>query len=789
MAGLHVVGGPDELSGDWGGLVVFFGGTAWDGNRFPDQHIAERLTRWAPVLYVDPPLSALRAGGLRALRPRLERLDDRLLRLTPLAPPAPLRRGVRALTHAVVRGTVRRVLAVLGARADIVVVASLSPLLHTVQARSTVLYGTDDFAAGAELMGADARFLRARERAQLREADVVLAVSDELAARWRSMGARVSVVENGVDLTLFDDVDGAPVAEDVALPPPVAGFVGHLSDRIDLSLLEAVAERGHSLLLVGPRQATFAQERIAGLLARPNVQWTGGRPFTSLPGYLRAMDVGLVPYADSAFNRASFPLKTLEYLAAAAGRRRRPAGHAPPAARRHRGGQHADGVRRRGGARARPSAGPERRGPAPGSGGRARLGRARRRHGRVAGPHRGSRTRWRVSRFRPAPDRSAAHRLIGRCPRVAPDTLLLSYATLLLLIPAQLTFGPLGSVGTPAGLVGLVALATWAAARALHVRQTTPSPYQPVRWTVGFFYMSVLASYVVAHRRLLSRDEGGGADRMLVILLAYVGVALVAADDLDRRRLERLVSGLVLLGAIVAVVGILQFATGVNIIRYYSVVPLLSENTEFSAVAQRSVFRRVNGTTSHPIEFSITLCMLLPLAVHRAFSPGVRHRLRQWVPPVLIATAIPMTLSRSGTLAVGVVGLILAAGWGRQQRARALVLAPVFVIALQLLIPGLLGTIRSLFSNIGNDPNIQGRTEDYAVARGYVSSAPWLGRGFGTFVPSQYQLLDNQYLGMLIKAGAVGLGACSCCSWSASGSPGVPACAQSTSAPVTWPRP
>ena len=28
------------------------------------------------------------------------------------------------------------------------------------------------------------------------------------------------------------------------------------------------------------------------------------------------IDVGLTPYADTAFNRASFPLKTLEYLAA-----------------------------------------------------------------------------------------------------------------------------------------------------------------------------------------------------------------------------------------------------------------------------------------------------------------------------------------------------------------------------------------------------------------------------------------------------------------------------------------
>ena len=27
--------------------------------------------------------------------------------------------------------------------------------------------------------------------------------------------------------------------------------------------------------------------------------------------------------------------------------------------------------------------------------------------------------------------------------------------------------------------------------------------------------------------------------------------------------------------------------------------------------------------------------------------------------------------------------------------------------------PGLLGTLRSLFTNLGNDPSIEGRTEDY----------------------------------------------------------------------------
>ena len=36
----------------------------------------------------------------------------------------------------------------------------------------------------------------------------------------------------------------------------------------------------------------------------------------ALPSYLAHAQVGLVPYTNSEFNRASFPLKTLEYLAA-----------------------------------------------------------------------------------------------------------------------------------------------------------------------------------------------------------------------------------------------------------------------------------------------------------------------------------------------------------------------------------------------------------------------------------------------------------------------------------------
>ena len=161
--------------------------------------------------------------------------------------------------------------------------------------------------------------LRRQEARNLQRADVVVAVSETLAAKWRGLGAEVDLIPNGVDDELFAGVDRLPVPDDVTLPGPVAGFVGHLSNRIDLALLEAVSARGVSILLVGPRQASFEMDRIERLLAQPNVQWVGPKPFTSLPSYLRAIDVGLTPYTDTAFNRGSFPLKTLEYLAAGRG--------------------------------------------------------------------------------------------------------------------------------------------------------------------------------------------------------------------------------------------------------------------------------------------------------------------------------------------------------------------------------------------------------------------------------------------------------------------------------------
>jgi teichuronic acid biosynthesis glycosyltransferase TuaH len=143
-----------------------------------------------------------------------------------------------------------------------------------------------------------------------------VAVSPTLEQRWRAMGATVLMVPNGVQVDAYDHLATVTPAPDVALPGPVAVVMGYLSPRIDINLLEAVVDQGCSLLLIGPYDGTWEPARFAALCRRERVAWVGQKRYEELPAYLRHVDVGLTPYQPDAFNRAAFPLKTLEYLSA-----------------------------------------------------------------------------------------------------------------------------------------------------------------------------------------------------------------------------------------------------------------------------------------------------------------------------------------------------------------------------------------------------------------------------------------------------------------------------------------
>ena len=318
-------------------MLVWRAAVAWDSVEGTDRRMVDALAPHHRVLWVDPPLSvahAIRTGGARAAVSRggLDEVADGVHRLTAVVPPFGSRRGVEQATALLMRRAVRGAVRSLGARVRAHVVTSPNPRFDAIPDGLRVYFATDDMVAGAELMHTRAEQVRRKEDDLVASGDLLLAVSPEIIERWGATGLRAHVLPNGCDPAHYAGVDTLARPDDIHLTGPVAGVVGQLSARLDLDLLEAVVDGGTSLLLVGPLDPSFEPARVARLLDHPGVQWVGRKSFEELPGYLAAIDVGLTPYADTAFNRGSFPLKTLEYLSAG-----RPAVSTPLPAVRHLG--------------------------------------------------------------------------------------------------------------------------------------------------------------------------------------------------------------------------------------------------------------------------------------------------------------------------------------------------------------------------------------------------------------------------------------------------------------------
>lgn len=336
-------------------------------------------------------------------------------------------------------------------------------------------------------------------------------------------------------------------------------------------------------------------------------------------------------------------------------------------------------------------------------------------------------------------------------------SLLTIYLVFLLMIPAQWIVGPIGAAGTPAALVGLFGAWWWVAGRLNPAWGLDLGP-QPARVAILAYGWFMLLTYGLMWLRPLTGLEVNGANRALIGLAATAGVALLAADGItSRERLDTLLRRLVVLGAVVAAIAVVQFFTAFDPVRLIQ-IPGLRLNHQIVGISGRSIFNRPYSTTLHPIELSVVLAILLPLALHFAFVARTRaDRLRWWPCVGLIAIGIPMSVSRSGIVGVVLGMSVLMLAWSWRRRLNVAAGAIAFTAFTWATIPGLVGTLRGLFTGLEDDPSIQARTERVPRMLELLIQRPWFGRGIGTYSVDDYFLLDNQYYVSAIEVGVVGV--------------------------------
>jgi UDP-galactopyranose mutase len=158
--------------------------------------------------------------------------------------------------------------------------------------------------------------MRAFEAALLLRADVVFTGGRSLYEAKRAYHGNVHAMPSSVDVPHFAQARDAAVdpGDQQSIGRPRLGYAGVIDERMDLPLLEAVADARPEwqFIMLGP----VVKIDPATLPRRPNIHYLGPKRYEELPQYIAFWNVALMPFARNESTRFISPTKTPEYLAA-----------------------------------------------------------------------------------------------------------------------------------------------------------------------------------------------------------------------------------------------------------------------------------------------------------------------------------------------------------------------------------------------------------------------------------------------------------------------------------------
>ena len=284
--------------------IVYFGNGWHSENRTSSHHIATRLARRAPLLYVDSPGMRAPSASGRDFRRSFAKLFAALRKPREVqpglwhctVPQLPWRRlpFVDSLNRRFGAWAVRRAMRAVGfaRRISWFVVPHPGFLARRLGESLCVYYCIDDYAAHP---GVDSALIEQRDRELSATADLLFVAPPALLERKRTMNAATTYAPHGVDVELFarafDPATELPAGAR-GLARPVIGYFGSLHEWIDLDLIEwlARARPQWTFLLIG-----YAAVDVSALAALPNVRLVGAQPYETLPAWAKAFDVALIP--------------------------------------------------------------------------------------------------------------------------------------------------------------------------------------------------------------------------------------------------------------------------------------------------------------------------------------------------------------------------------------------------------------------------------------------------------------------------------------------------------------
>jgi UDP-galactopyranose mutase len=288
--------------------LVVFSHLRWDFVYQRPQHVLSRMAARRRVIVIEEPVHDPSAAARVEIEHPVANLS--VVRThTPVTEP-----GFCDAQQPVMERMVRDVMIDEGIRHPVawLYTPMALPLARKLEPIASVYDCMDEL---SEFLGAPPGLLE-RETELLRWVDLVFTGGPSLYHAKRQRHPNVHLFTSSVDRDHFaKGRRGNPEASDQAvIGTPRLGFFGVIDERIDLVLLDRLAQArpDWQIVMVGP----VVKIDPATLPRHPNLHYLGMRSYDALPGYLAGWDVCLLPFAINRATRFISPTKTLEYMAA-----------------------------------------------------------------------------------------------------------------------------------------------------------------------------------------------------------------------------------------------------------------------------------------------------------------------------------------------------------------------------------------------------------------------------------------------------------------------------------------
>jgi O-antigen ligase/polysaccharide polymerase Wzy-like membrane protein len=246
------------------------------------------------------------------------------------------------------------------------------------------------------------------------------------------------------------------------------------------------------------------------------------------------------------------------------------------------------------------------------------------------------------------------------------------------------------------------------------------------------------------------------------VLVLYVVVSVARSFE----ALDFLIRVLTAGGAIVGATTIWESRTGYNVYNHLSAVIPVLHLVDIPTIGQDGRGDRAYASAQHAIPLGAALVLLIPLAIYLAQRSG--HRRWSLCGGLLVIGSLA-TYSRTSVLMLVSMALVYAKLRPQSLRRFWPALVPA-LLAIHLLVPGTLGTLKNSFfpaggliaqQQAGAGTAGSGRLADLGPGFHEAAKSPLFGEGFGTRIVegplANANILDNQWLVTLLETGVLGL--------------------------------